>query len=114
MPHNAAFHQGLHYLLGQNDLQRKKYNLYLENITCDPNIYNGQSKVYCIKPDRRIHLIAHKWLNLIQATLDMKGVTEDHLVGGTLFVDNDYKFIFKLGKCFTNTFSHFSNYYYKL
>ena len=28
MPHDAAFHQGLHYLLRQANLQRKKYNFY--------------------------------------------------------------------------------------
>ena len=39
MPHDAAFHQGLHYWLRQNDLNRKKYNFYLEIITCGHLIY---------------------------------------------------------------------------
>ena len=39
MPHIEAFHQGLLYLLRQNDLQRTKYNFYLVIITCDPSIY---------------------------------------------------------------------------
>ena len=28
MPHNAAFHQGLHCLLRLIDLQKKKYNIF--------------------------------------------------------------------------------------
>ena len=28
MPHNAAFHQGLHCLLDNINLQRKKYNIF--------------------------------------------------------------------------------------
>ena len=39
MPHNAAFHQGLHCLLRPNNLQRKKYNIFLKIITCNPSIY---------------------------------------------------------------------------
>ena len=40
VPHNAAFHQGLHLLLGQeNDFQRKKYNFFKGNFNCDPSIY---------------------------------------------------------------------------
>ena len=37
-PNNAAFHQGLHCLPRQIDLQRKKYNQN-EIITCDASIY---------------------------------------------------------------------------
>ena len=44
MPHDAAFHQGLHYLLRKANLQRKNYHLFMEMRTCDPlNIYNGPS-----------------------------------------------------------------------
>ena len=39
MPYNVTFHQGLHYLLRQNDLQRKKCNFILEIKTCDPLNY---------------------------------------------------------------------------
>ena len=39
MPHNAAFHQGLHCLLRQNRSQRKNIILVLEIITSDPLIY---------------------------------------------------------------------------
>ena len=45
MPYNAAFHQGLHCLL------RQKLSCNLSPL----NIYNGPSKVYCIKPEGRIH-----------------------------------------------------------
>ena len=51
MPHNMAFHQGLHCLLRQNDLQRKTLQFYLEIVTCD----NGPFQVYCINPEGRIH-----------------------------------------------------------
>ena len=36
MPHNVTFHQGLHCLLSQNDLQRKKLQFYLEIVPCYP------------------------------------------------------------------------------
>ena len=41
MPHNVAFHQGLHGLLGQKGSPEKfkKYNFYLEIVTCDPLLY---------------------------------------------------------------------------
>ena len=38
MPHGAAFHRGLHYLLRQANPQRKKY-IFMEIRTCDPSIY---------------------------------------------------------------------------
>ena len=37
MLHNASFHQGLHCLLRQSDLQIKKYNFQFEIVTCDPS-----------------------------------------------------------------------------
>ena len=39
MLQSVAFHQGLHCLLRQNDLQRKKNQFYLEIVTCDPLNY---------------------------------------------------------------------------
>ena len=39
MPHNVAFHQGLHCLPRQHQSSEKKYNMFLEIITCDPSIY---------------------------------------------------------------------------
>ena len=36
MSHDAAFHQGLHYLQRQANLQRKKYIFFIEIRTCDP------------------------------------------------------------------------------
>ena len=43
MQHNAAFHQGLHFFKGKNDLQTKEYN-FLTNLT-PLDMYNGLSKV---------------------------------------------------------------------
>ena len=34
MPHNGAFHQGLHCLLGQ-----ERNIIFLEIINCDPSVY---------------------------------------------------------------------------
>ena len=39
MPHNAAFHQGLHCLLRQNRSSAKEIQYCLEIITCDPSVY---------------------------------------------------------------------------
>ena len=39
MPHNVAFHWGLHCLLLWHNLKGKKYSFYLEIITCDPSVY---------------------------------------------------------------------------
>ena len=38
MPHNTAFHQGLHCLLRQKRSSEKK-QFYLEIVTCDPSNY---------------------------------------------------------------------------
>ena len=38
MPHNAAFHQGLHYLLRQNRSSRNN-SMNSEIISCDPSMY---------------------------------------------------------------------------
>ena len=40
MPHNAAFHQGLHCLLRQNQSSEKEIQYILKIITCDPSIYS--------------------------------------------------------------------------
>ena len=40
MLHNAAFHQGLHYLLRQKLSSEKESNFYLKIITFDPSLYN--------------------------------------------------------------------------
>ena len=39
MPHNAAFHQGMHCLLRPNQSSEKEIQYFLEIITCDPSIY---------------------------------------------------------------------------
>ena len=50
MPHNAAFHQGLHWLLRQA-IFRKRNTILFENYYLWPlDIYSGQAQVYCIKP----------------------------------------------------------------
>ena len=38
MPHKAAFHQGLHCLLRQNQSLEKEIHYFLEIITYDPTI----------------------------------------------------------------------------
>ena len=59
-PHDVAFHQGLHCLLRQNDLHRKKY-IYFVNITCDPSFiqWTISSLLYQI---RRKNPLVHKGL----------------------------------------------------
>ena len=39
MPHDAAFHQGLHRLLIQKRSSKKEIQFCLEIITCDPSNY---------------------------------------------------------------------------
>ena len=39
MPHDAAFHQGLHCLLSQKQFLAKDIHFYVKNINCDPSIY---------------------------------------------------------------------------
>ena len=60
MPHYAAFHQGLYCLLGKKDLQTKQNkttNATFKNYNLTPlGMYSGLSKVYCIKPEGKIHL----------------------------------------------------------
>ena len=55
MPHNAAFHQGLHYLLREKQFSEKEIRFLLEIITCDLGMYNRPSQVNCIQPKGRIH-----------------------------------------------------------
>ena len=47
MPHNAAFHLGLHCLLRQKQTSEKDIKFYLEIITCDPLIFTmNHPKLY--------------------------------------------------------------------
>ena len=39
MLHNAAFHQGLHCMLSQNQSLKKERQYFFEIITCDSSIY---------------------------------------------------------------------------
>ena len=49
MQHNAAFHQGLHYLLRLKQSLGTKINNHLENSTCAPlKVQNVQSLTYRI------------------------------------------------------------------
>ena len=52
MPHNVSFHQGLHWSTKATFRERKKYNFYLEFITCSP-LYHT----------RRKNPLVHKGLN---------------------------------------------------
>ena len=55
MPHNAAFHQGLHFVK-VNLILRQNNTTFFENNNLTPlDIYNGLSQVYCIKPEGKIH-----------------------------------------------------------
>ena len=58
MPHYAAFHQCLYCLLGKKDLQTKnKTNTTFKNYDLTPQgMFSCLSKVYCIKPEGKIHL----------------------------------------------------------
>ena len=60
MQHYAAFQQGLYCLLGKKDLQTKtknKTNTTFKNYNLTPQgMYSGLSKVYCFKPEGKIHL----------------------------------------------------------
>ena len=57
MPHNAAFHQCLHYLLIQKLSSEKEIQfLYFEIIKCDPSIYTmDHSKIVVSNLEGRIH-----------------------------------------------------------
>ena len=39
MLHHAAFLQGLHWLLSQNQISERKIQYFLKIITCDPSMY---------------------------------------------------------------------------
>ena len=59
MPHYAAFHQGLYCLLGKKDLQTKTKQTkttFKNYILTNQGMYSGLSKMYCIKPEGKIHL----------------------------------------------------------
>ena len=56
MPHYAAFHQGLYCLLGKKDLQTKKTTTFKNYSLTPQGMYSGLSKVFCIKPEGKIHL----------------------------------------------------------
>ena len=56
MPHYAAFHQGLYCLLGKKDLQTTKNTTFKNYSLTTQGMYSGLSKVYCIKPEGKIHL----------------------------------------------------------
>ena len=51
---NVAFHQGMHYLLRQNQYSETEVYFNFEILTCDPYMYNEPYKVHCIRYDRRI------------------------------------------------------------
>ena len=57
MPHYVSFHQGLYCLLSKKDLQAKKQALPFKNYNLTPQgMYSGLFKVYCFKPEGKIHL----------------------------------------------------------
>ena len=48
MPHCAAFHQGLHYLLTQSGSSKREKQYFLEIITCDPSIYTMNHPLFIV------------------------------------------------------------------
>ena len=54
MPHNVAFHQGLHWSTKTTFRERKKYNFYLEFITRGPML---------LYHTRRKNPLVHKEIN---------------------------------------------------
>ena len=70
MLHDAAFHQGLHYLLRQINIQRIFYNFYLEIITCDPSIYT-MAIPSLLNQARRKNPLVYKGLMGIQTAMDL-------------------------------------------
>ena len=56
MPHNAAFHQGLHCLLRFKEHSETEIHHNFENSTCDPlKLHNGQYHTYYINIYGKIH-----------------------------------------------------------
>ena len=57
MPHDVAFHQGLHCLYRLKRSSDKKIQFFLIIMYNLPplDMYNGLSHVYCIKPEGIIH-----------------------------------------------------------
>ena len=56
MQHNAAFHQGLHYLLRLKEPSGTEIHHTLENFYLWPiKVHNGQSHTYCINMYGKIH-----------------------------------------------------------
>ena len=45
IPHYAAFHQDLHYLLRQKESSEEEIQYYLEIITGDPSIYTMDMQI---------------------------------------------------------------------
>ena len=50
-PHDAVFHQGLHFLIRQKRSLEKEIKHFWNYNLCTLNTYNGAPKVYCFKPE---------------------------------------------------------------
>ena len=59
IPHNAAFHQGLHSLLRQEQSSEKEIQYFLEIITCDPQYIQWTIPSYLYQT-RRKNPIVHE------------------------------------------------------
>ena len=64
MPHNAAFHQGLHCFLRENRSSEKEIQYYFEIITCDTSIYamDHPDFIVCGFMENSFGLKRVKWL----------------------------------------------------
>ena len=71
MPHDVAFHQGLHCLHRQRRSSEKKYNFYLEIVTCDFSIPRPPDKCAYLKIIFLISQPKHK-LWVLKRTVSMR------------------------------------------
>ena len=62
MPHNAAFHQGLHCLLCHEQLQRKNNIFNVKIRTCDPSVYTTEHPKFIAANQKEESIRAYKVL----------------------------------------------------
>ena len=63
MPHNEAFHHGLHYLPSQKRSSEKEIQFYLGIKTCEPSIYTMDHSKFIVSNQEES--ICTKWCLLV-------------------------------------------------
>ena len=53
MPHNEAFHHGLHYLPSQKRSSEKEIQFYLGMKTCEPSIYTMDHSKFIVSNQKK-------------------------------------------------------------